>query len=103
MLEQRNEGRAGRCFVWTRRCCGVELPSRRRDPARLLRTELLRRASASTTHVKEVNAMARPRTPTEIKEISEAEAKRQLKETYVDAAAAGKFFDQLVANRQKAL
>jgi hypothetical protein len=49
------------------------------------------------------SVMARPRGQTEIKEISEAEAKRQLKETYADAAAAGKFFDQLVANREKAL
>jgi hypothetical protein len=47
--------------------------------------------------------MARPRGRTEIKEISEDEARAQLRETYADPEAAGRFFDQMIDHRQKAL
>lgn len=47
--------------------------------------------------------MAEQRGKTEIEEISDAQVKAHLKDTYADPDAAGRFFDQLIETRQKAL
>lgn len=47
--------------------------------------------------------MARDKGSTEIEHVSEDEGRAHLKETYADPEAAGRFFDQLVETRRKAL
>ena len=47
--------------------------------------------------------MARGKGTTEIEHVSEDEGRAHLKETYADPERAGKFFDQLVDTRRKAL
>lgn len=47
--------------------------------------------------------MAQEKGTTEIERVSEDEARAQLKEIYADPEAAGRFFDELVDTRRKAL
>jgi hypothetical protein len=47
--------------------------------------------------------MAEHKGKMEIEQISDDQARAQLKETYADPDAAGRFFDELIATREKAL
>jgi len=47
--------------------------------------------------------MAEEKGRTEIEQVSDDEARTHLKETYADPDAAGRFFDEMIETRQKAL